>query len=131
MKQQYRCIAVFAVLLPVFLLTGCSATITLEGDVACTEPVTVTGTVTNQSNITLDISATVKCAGAGIAGVTLNGTLPVATGDINHSWGPTDGNGTATTTLNVANVAVLPANFHVIVKKSNGDVVKDQPITIQ
>jgi hypothetical protein len=61
----------------------------------------------------------------------LNGTLPVATGDINHSWGPTDGNGTATTTLNVATVAVLPVNFHVIVKRSNGDVVADKPITIQ
>ena len=132
MKHLYRCIAVFVVLLPVFLIAGCpSATITLEGDVSCTPPVTVSGSVTNQSNITLDISATVKCAGVGIAGVTLNGTLPVATGDITHSWGPTNASGTATTTLNVAHVAVLPANFHVIVKDSSGNVVKDEPIAIQ
>ncbi len=132
MKQLYHAIAVFVVLLPVFLLAGCdSATITLSGDVVCTKPVTVTGTVTNQHNVDLDISATVKCAGTGVAGVMLDGTLPVATGDINHSWGPTDADGTATTTLDIRNVANVPASFHVIVKDKDGNVVKDEPITIQ
>ena len=135
MKQLSIAITVFAVLLPVFLLTGCpgggTATITLSGDVTCTPPVTVTGTVTNQSNVTLNISATVKCSGTGVAGVMLDGTLPVATGDINHSWGPTNSSGTATTTLNISSVANVPAYFHVIVKDRDGNVVKDEPITIQ
>lgn len=131
-KQQNRVIAVFAVLMPVILLSGCSsATITLSGDVVCTKPVTVTGTVSNHLSVQLNISATVKCAGTGIAGVTLDGTLPVATGDINHSWGPTDNTGTATTTLDISNVANVPANFHVIVKDKSGNVVLDKPITIQ
>jgi len=135
MKQLYRAISVFAVILPVFLLIACPggggpATITLSGDVACTQPVTVTGTVTTVGT-DLHISATVKCAGVGVAGVTLNGTLPVATGNIQTSWGPTDSNGTATTTLDISSVAIVPARFHVIVKDNDGNVVKDEPITIQ
>lgn len=132
MKHLYRGIEFFAVLLPVFLLTGCpTATITLSGDVVCTPPVTVTGTVTNQSNITLNISATVKCSGTGVAGVMLDGTLPLPTGDRQHSWGPTNASGTAATTLDVSNVPLLPANFHVIVKDKDGNAVKDEPIAIQ
>lgn len=136
MKKIYCTVAAFAVLTAAFLLTACPggggpATITLSGDVTCTPPVTVSGTVQNVSGTTLHISATVKCSGTGIAGVMLNGTLPVATGNINHSWGPTDGNGTATTTLDISNVPVVPTSFHVIVKDKDGNVVKDEPITIQ
>lgn len=132
MKTPYLSMAVLAILLPTFLLIACGdPTITLEGDVACTPPVTVTGTVTNQSNITLHISATVKCNGNGVSGVYFNGRLPVATGDLTKRWGPTDGNGTAVTTLDISNVANLAPNFHVIVKDKDGNVVKDEAIQIQ
>jgi hypothetical protein len=135
MKHIVHAVAIFAVPLLSFVLVACPgsgpATITLSGDVTCTPPVTVTGSVTNVGNTTLHISATVKCSGTGVAGVMLDGTLPLATGDRHHSWGPTDGNGTATTTLDVSAVPVLPANFHVIVKDKDGNVVKDEPIAIQ
>lgn len=111
---------------------GGAVTVTLSGDVSCTQPVNVTGTVTNVSNVSLHISATVTCAGTGVAGVMLDGRLPNATGvDLTHNWGPTDGNGTATTSLDVSSFPSLPANFHVIVKDADGNVVKDAPISIQ
>ncbi|MGD9056177.1 MAG: hypothetical protein PVJ41_11525 [Desulfobacterales bacterium] len=132
MKTPYLTTAVFAILLPAFLLMACGdPTITLEGDVACTPPVTVTGTVTNFQNVDLNISATVKCNGNGVAGVYFNGTLPVATGNINHRWGPTNNAGTATTTLDIRNVANVPTSFKVIVKDKDGNVVKEKDITIQ
>lgn len=119
----------------IFLLAGCPGptgpvTITLSGDVACQEPVTVSGNVT-QSGTDLLISATVKCNGTGVAGVMLDGVLPVATGNITTRWGPTDGSGTATTSLDASAVAVMPTSFKVIVKDASGNTVTDKDVPIQ
>lgn len=135
MRSSRRSIALVPVLAGTLLLAGCpnggsTATVTLSGDVVCTRPVSVTGTATNVNNATLNISATVTCAGTGVAGIMLDGRLPLPTGDRTHSWGPTNAAGTATTSINISSV-VVGTYFHVIVKDVDGNVVQDTQVTIQ